>query len=207
MDIQHPKRVCYSLTMAKMCKACCTIPSRDCPVFCPIFVHLVPPGEAQTPALFWHPLCSVLLIFIWRGSEYDRAHHDIKKNARQFPFMGDRRRAGHLRRIFWLELRLVAGRDLGLYDCGAGDCRHVLRLIFSFTELTTAIPHAGGPRAYAYRAFGPTGGFIAGFATLIEFVFAPPAIAMRSAPILTSSSRRWTLNGCLRRLRGLYDPQ
>ncbi len=25
---------------------------------------------------------------------------------------------------------------------------------------------------------GPTGGFIAGFATLIEFVFAPPAIAM-----------------------------
>ncbi|HCF7907632.1 TPA: ethanolamine permease, partial [Klebsiella pneumoniae] len=49
--------------------------------------------------------------------------------------------------------------------------------IFSFTELTTAIPHAGGPFAYAYRAFGPTGGFIAGFATLIEFVFAPPAIA------------------------------
>ncbi|MCS5781565.1 hypothetical protein LNP24_20070 [Klebsiella pneumoniae subsp. pneumoniae] len=25
--------------------------------------------------------------------------------------------------------------------------------IFSFTELTTAIPHAGGPFAYAYRAF------------------------------------------------------
>ncbi|WP_213989869.1 ethanolamine permease [Sodalis sp. dw_96] len=50
--------------------------------------------------------------------------------------------------------------------------------IFSFTELTTSIPHAGGPFAYAYRAFGPTGGFIAGFATLVEFVFAPPAIAM-----------------------------
>ncbi|MBP2297455.1 ethanolamine permease [Azospirillum picis] len=50
--------------------------------------------------------------------------------------------------------------------------------IFSFTELTTAIPHAGGPFAYSYRAFGPTGGFIAGFATLIEFVFAPPAIAL-----------------------------
>ena len=50
--------------------------------------------------------------------------------------------------------------------------------IFSFTELTTAIPHAGGPFAYAFRAFGPVGGFIAGFATLIEFVFAPPAIAM-----------------------------
>ncbi|TKI03205.1 ethanolamine permease [Martelella alba] len=50
--------------------------------------------------------------------------------------------------------------------------------IFSFTELSTSIPHAGGPFAYAYRAFGPTGGFIAGFATLVEFVFAPPAIAM-----------------------------
>jgi ethanolamine permease len=50
--------------------------------------------------------------------------------------------------------------------------------IFSFTELTTAIPHAGGPFAYCYRAFGPLGGFIAGFATLIEFLFAPPAIAL-----------------------------
>ncbi len=50
--------------------------------------------------------------------------------------------------------------------------------IFSFTELTTAIPHAGGPFAYSYRAFGPKGGFVAGFATLIEFVFAPPAIAL-----------------------------
>ena len=50
--------------------------------------------------------------------------------------------------------------------------------IFSFTELTTAIPHAGGPFAYSYRAFGPFGGFVAGFATLIEFVFAPPAIAL-----------------------------
>lgn len=50
--------------------------------------------------------------------------------------------------------------------------------IFSFTELTTAIPHAGGPFAYSRRAFGDTGGLIAGTATLIEFVFAPPAIAM-----------------------------
>ena len=50
--------------------------------------------------------------------------------------------------------------------------------IFSFTELTTSIPHAGGPFAYARRAFGPFGGMVAGFATLVEFVFAPPAIAM-----------------------------
>ena len=50
--------------------------------------------------------------------------------------------------------------------------------IFSFTELTTAIPHAGGPFAYARRAYGSKMAYVAGFATLIEFVFAPPAIAM-----------------------------
>ena len=50
--------------------------------------------------------------------------------------------------------------------------------IFSFTELTTAIPHAGGPFAYSYRAFGQMGGYVAGFSTLVEFVFAPPAIAL-----------------------------
>ncbi|HEY0271061.1 MAG TPA: ethanolamine permease [Sphingomonas sp.] len=53
-----------------------------------------------------------------------------------------------------------------------------LAFIFSFTELTAAIPQAGGPFAYSYRAFGPVGGGIAGFATLIEFLFAPPAIAL-----------------------------
>jgi ethanolamine permease len=52
-----------------------------------------------------------------------------------------------------------------------------ITFIFSFTELTTAIPQAGGPFAYAHRAFGPIGGFVAGYATLIEFLFAPPAIA------------------------------
>lgn len=50
--------------------------------------------------------------------------------------------------------------------------------IFSYTELTTAIPHSGGPYAYARRALGPVFGLIAGIATLIEFLFAPPAIAL-----------------------------
>ncbi|HRI20700.1 MAG TPA: ethanolamine permease [Panacibacter sp.] len=49
--------------------------------------------------------------------------------------------------------------------------------IFSFTELTASIPDAGGPFAYSYRALGPLGGFVAGYATLVEFLFAPPAIA------------------------------
>ncbi len=49
--------------------------------------------------------------------------------------------------------------------------------IFSYTELTTSIPHAGGAFAYAYRALGPFGGLAAGYATLIDFLFATPAIA------------------------------
>lgn len=53
-----------------------------------------------------------------------------------------------------------------------------LTFIFSFTELSCAIPHAGGPFAYAKRAYGANGGFFGGFSTLIEFACAPPAIAM-----------------------------
>lgn len=69
--------------------------------------------------------------------------------------------------------------------------------IFSFTELTTSIPHAGGPFAYSYKAFGPVGGLIAGYATVVEFVFATPAIAFAlgsythflypSIPVLTTA--------------------
>jgi len=50
--------------------------------------------------------------------------------------------------------------------------------IFSYTELTTAIPHAGGAFAYAYRAMGPFGGLVAGYATLVDFLFATPVIAI-----------------------------
>jgi len=52
-----------------------------------------------------------------------------------------------------------------------------LTFVFSFTELTTSIPNAGGPFAYAFKAMGPVGGYIAGFATLVEFLLAAPAIA------------------------------
>jgi ethanolamine permease len=49
--------------------------------------------------------------------------------------------------------------------------------IFSFTELTTSIPQAGGPFTYSHRALGPIGGLIAGYATAVEFLLATPAIA------------------------------
>lgn len=47
----------------------------------------------------------------------------------------------------------------------------------SYTELACAIPKAGGAFDYATRALGPTWGFVAGLTQIIEFVFAPPAIA------------------------------
>ncbi len=52
-----------------------------------------------------------------------------------------------------------------------------ITFIFSYTELTTSIPHAGGAFAYAYRAMGPFSSLVAGYATLIDFLFATPAIA------------------------------
>lgn len=48
---------------------------------------------------------------------------------------------------------------------------------FSYAELACAIPKAGGVFDYANKAFGDQVGFIAGIAQMIEFIFAPPAIA------------------------------
>lgn len=49
--------------------------------------------------------------------------------------------------------------------------------VFSYTELSCAIPKAGGVFVYASMALGKRVGFLAGMAQLIEFMFAPPAIA------------------------------
>jgi ethanolamine permease len=49
---------------------------------------------------------------------------------------------------------------------------------FSYSELAAAIPKAGGGFVYSERALGKNWGFIAGMAQNIEFIFAPPAIAL-----------------------------
>ena len=50
--------------------------------------------------------------------------------------------------------------------------------VLSYAELAAAMPRAGGVFVYADRALGPYPGFLAGLVQVIEFVFAPPAIAM-----------------------------
>lgn len=49
---------------------------------------------------------------------------------------------------------------------------------FSYAELACAIPRAGGAFDYADKALGRDFAFIGGVAQIIEFLFAPPAIAL-----------------------------
>jgi ethanolamine permease len=77
------------------------------------------------------------------------------------------------------------GWNLGLPEGGTAGMAIATFLIillyisftFSYTELACAIPRAGGVFDYATRGLNKDIGFVAGMAQIIEFVFAPPAIA------------------------------
>ena len=49
--------------------------------------------------------------------------------------------------------------------------------VLGYAELSCAIPRAGGAFVYAQRAFGEKTAFVVGFAQLVEYSLAPPAIA------------------------------
>ncbi|HSJ43092.1 MAG TPA: ethanolamine permease [Euzebyales bacterium] len=51
-------------------------------------------------------------------------------------------------------------------------------MMMSIAEMSTAMPVAGGPYAFARRAIGRTGGYITGLAVVIEYVLAPAVIAV-----------------------------
>lgn len=78
---------------------------------------------------------------------------------------------------FGWNLGLARGGPLGMILATLAVTLLYVCFIFSYTELAAAIPHSGGPSAFARRAFGDKGAILAGSATLIEFLFAPPAIA------------------------------
>lgn len=78
---------------------------------------------------------------------------------------------------FGWNLGLAQGGTLGLAVATAFIIVMYLTFTFSYTELACAIPKAGGVFDYATKGLGKELGFIAGMAQVIEFVFAPPAIA------------------------------
>ena len=78
---------------------------------------------------------------------------------------------------FGWNLGLAEGGTLGLAIATGFIMLMYITFTFSYTELACAIPKAGGAFDYADRALGRDMGFIGGMAQIIEFVFAPPAIA------------------------------
>jgi ethanolamine permease len=53
-----------------------------------------------------------------------------------------------------------------------------LTMMFTLAELSTALPHAGGPYSFARQAFGPWGGYLCGLAVTIEYVLTPAVIVV-----------------------------
>ena len=53
-----------------------------------------------------------------------------------------------------------------------------LTMMFTLAELSTALPHAGGPYSFARQAFGPWGGYVCGLAVTIEYVITPAVIVV-----------------------------
>ncbi|MBI1910003.1 MAG: ethanolamine permease [Deltaproteobacteria bacterium] len=78
---------------------------------------------------------------------------------------------------FGWNLGLPQGGTLGLAIATLFITLMYVTFTFGYAELACAIPRAGGAFDYAKRALGPTWGFVGGLAQIIEFVFAPPAIA------------------------------
>jgi ethanolamine permease len=78
---------------------------------------------------------------------------------------------------FGWNLGLAEGGTLGLALATLLIILMYVTFTFSYAELACAIPNAGGAFAYAHRALGKRLGFVGGMAQIIEFTFAPPAIA------------------------------
>jgi len=78
---------------------------------------------------------------------------------------------------FGWNLGLEKGGTLGLAIATFFIIIMYVAFTFSYTELACAIPKAGGAFDYACRALGKNLGFVSGMAQVIEFIFAPPAIA------------------------------
>lgn len=79
---------------------------------------------------------------------------------------------------FGWNLGLPVGGTYGMLAATALVTVMYAAFVFSYAELACAMPKAGGAFVYALRAMGPVAGYFAGAFQLVEFVFAPPAIAL-----------------------------
>lgn len=78
---------------------------------------------------------------------------------------------------FGWNLGLVHGGSFGLLIATFFVTILYVSFVLSYAELSCAMPKAGGAFVYVTHGLGPRLGFIGGVAQIVEFVFAPPAIA------------------------------
>src|SRR3569832_2726297 len=69
-----------------------------------------------------------------------------------------------------------------------------IAFVRGYAELSCALPRAGGAFVYASRAFGPHLGFVTGIAQLVEYVLAPPALAIANGSNKKQANTTKTIN-------------
>src|SRR5437870_13301652 len=76
---------------------------------------------------------------------------------------------------------LAAGGPIGMLLASLFVCILYLMWVLALSELSVAMPFAGGPLAYGRRAVGPAMGFVMGWSMFLEALFAAigTAIATR----------------------------
>jgi ethanolamine permease len=79
---------------------------------------------------------------------------------------------------FGWNLGLAEGGSVGLAIATAAVIVMYITFTYSYAELACAIPQSGGVFDYTSRALGANAGFMAGMAQNLEYILAPPAIAL-----------------------------
>lgn len=92
---------------------------------------------------------------------------------------------------FGWNLGLVAGGSLGMLVAFVIVTLLYITFVFSYAEMACAVPKAGGVFDYAQLGLGSFWAYVSGMAQVVEFLFAPPALAMAVgsylAPVLPVS--------------------
>ncbi len=92
---------------------------------------------------------------------------------------------------FGWNLGLVAGGSLGMLVAFVIVTILYITFVFSYAEMACAVPRAGGVFDYTMLGLGKFWAYISGMAQVVEFLFAPPALAMAVgsylAPVIPAS--------------------